>query len=91
MPSEPHERDHSEVQGECRRTRLAESGLARVDACECGLIQIHIGAITLRMEPAALDQFVSTLEQALRAQAKRRFDESAPNVHAFGQRQAGDA
>lgn len=53
----------------CRQTRLAESSVAAVDVCECGVMQLHVGAITLRLAPAALTELHSTLEQALAERA----------------------
>ena len=51
--------------------RLAEGPLAAVDACECGMLQVHLGAITLRMAPCALAELASTLRQALTEHARR--------------------
>jgi hypothetical protein len=45
---------------------LAEGGVAAVDLCECGVVQIHVGAVTLRMAPAALTEFIATLDRAVR-------------------------
>ena len=63
----------------CRRTRLAESSVATVDVCDCGVMHLHLGAVTLRLAPCALDELLSTLEQAARERAalderKQRFD-----------------
>lgn len=53
----------------CRQTRLAESSVAAVDVCECGVMQLHLGAVTLRLAPSALTELHSTLEQALAERA----------------------
>jgi len=53
----------------CRRTRLAESSVATVDVCDCGVMHLHLGAVSLRIAPCALDELLSTLEQAVRERA----------------------
>lgn len=53
----------------CRQTRLAESGVAAVDVCDCGVMQVHVGAVTLRLAPCALTELLSTLEQAVAERA----------------------
>lgn len=52
---------------ECARRRLAEGGVAAVDECECGMFQLHLGALTLRLTPPALAELWDTLGRALRA------------------------
>ena len=54
---------------QCRQTRLAEGGVAAIDLCECGVVQIHVGAVTLRMAPCALGEFIATLERAVAERA----------------------
>lgn len=65
---------HPPLAADCPRVRLAEGPLAAVDACECGMLQLHLGAITLRMAPCALAELESTLRKAL-AEHARRFPE----------------
>ena len=60
--------DHPRRQ-RCRQTRLAESSVAAVDVCDCGILQVHVGAVTLRMAPCALAELLSTLEQAVAERA----------------------
>lgn len=62
---------HRADQPGCPRTRLAEGALAAVDTCECGMLQLHIGALTLRMAPCALSELVGTLTEAVEAHAAR--------------------
>ncbi len=60
----------------CGQTRLAESSVAAVDVCDCGVMQLHVGAVTLRLAPSALGELLSTLEQAVaeRAALEKRKD-----------------
>src|SRR5687767_8194086 len=55
---------------DCPRTRLAQGDLAAVDACGCGMLQLHIGALTLRMASCALEELASTLNDAVVAHAR---------------------
>jgi hypothetical protein len=57
--------------GECTRLRLAESGLAAVDLCSCGTLQVHIGALTLRLDEVALSELTATFGRALTQNALR--------------------
>ena len=58
----PH---HPSVSNDCARERLAVSSVAAVDICGCGVMQVHIGAITLRMVPAAVRELAATLREAV--------------------------
>jgi hypothetical protein len=49
----------------CARTRLAESEVASVDLCECGMMHLHLGPFSLRLTPGALRGLLDTLCQAL--------------------------
>lgn len=57
------------TQTACRRRRLADSSIAAVDVCACGMMQLHLGAITLRMDPAAVSELLATLGRAVAVQA----------------------
>jgi len=52
---------------ECVRTRRAESSIAAVDECECGMFQLHLGALTLRLTPPALAELWDTLGRAMQS------------------------
>jgi hypothetical protein len=56
---------------ECTRIRLAESGVAAVDLCSCGTLQVHIGALTLRLDELALSELTATFGRALTENALR--------------------
>lgn len=53
----------------CHRTRLIDGPLASVDACDCGMMHLNIGAITLRLAPCAVSELLSTLGRAVAVQA----------------------
>jgi hypothetical protein len=48
---------HPPEAADCPRSRLAEGRLAAVDTCECGMLQVHVGALTLRMAPCTRFRF----------------------------------
>lgn len=66
-----HQHQHPPESTDCPRTRLAQGALAAVDACRCGMLHVHIGALTLRMAPCALVELASTLNHAVAAHAHR--------------------
>ena len=49
----------------CRRIRLAESEVASVDLCECGMMHLHLGPLSLRLTPDALQGVLGTLAEAV--------------------------
>jgi hypothetical protein len=77
------EHQHPPESTDCPRTRLAEGALAAVDSCRCGMLQVHIGALTLRMAPSALSDLADTLNQAAAAHT-RRFSQPEGTRVAFG-------
>jgi hypothetical protein len=52
----------------CHRIRLIDGPLASVDACDCGMMHLNIGAITLRLAPCAVSELLSTLGRAVAVQ-----------------------
>ena len=56
----------------CPTIRLAHGDLATVDLCSCGMLRLHLGAITLRLTPEALSSVVETLGEALSTQSALR-------------------
>lgn len=78
---------HPPERTDCPRTRLAESSIAAVDLCACGMMQVHIGALTLRLAPCALSELVSTLGQAIAAHSAQRVSEEWTSLA----RERGDA
>ena len=53
----------------CGRSRLAEGDVAAVDRCDCGMFQLHLAAVTLRLAPEALTSLYATRGRALAASA----------------------
>ncbi len=69
---------HPPESTDCPRTRLAEGKVAAVDTCQCGMLQVHLGAFTLRMAPCALAELARTLNHAVAAHARRFSPPGAP-------------
>lgn len=82
---------HSPGSRDCPRTRLAETEIGSVDVCDCGMWQLHIGAVTLRFAPAAVSELLGLLGQAVAEHSARRLTdaERALSVPFFAKR--GDA
>ena len=55
----------------CARTRLAETEVAAVDLCECGMMHLHLGPFSLRLTPGALQGVLETLAEAMATQERR--------------------
>jgi len=72
--------DHPPLQNDCRHTRLAESSVAAVDVCACGMMQLHIGALTLRMAPCAISELLATLGEAVAQHTAARARSDADGV-----------
>jgi hypothetical protein len=51
----------------CHRTLIAEGEVCRVEQCGCGTLHLTLGALTLRLEPAAIADVARTLARALEA------------------------
>jgi hypothetical protein len=47
------------------RIPLARATGIEVDACDCGTIHLTIGALTLRLDPAAFGRLSATLAEAV--------------------------
>jgi hypothetical protein len=67
MPKKSQQAGNSSLE-ECGRRRLSESSIAAVDECECGMFQLHLGALTLRLTAPALAELWDTLGRALRSE-----------------------
>ena len=50
----------------CERHRLAEYGTFKIDACDCGIVHLTIGCLTLRFEPSAYDELANAIDESLR-------------------------
>lgn len=71
-----HQHQHPHESTDFARTRLALRSLVTVDACRCGTLQVHLGALALRVATCALAELAYTPKQAVAAHA-RRFSEPA--------------
>ncbi|MEW5849113.1 MAG: hypothetical protein AB2A00_09870 [Myxococcota bacterium] len=58
----------------CRRERIAYSRMGSVELCSCGMCHLTVGALTLRMDPAALNQLAATMTHAAAVLERRRQD-----------------
>lgn len=56
---------HSQRSKQCPKKRLAESEVAAVDLCQCGMFQLHLGAVTVRFTRQAFHELQQTLMQAV--------------------------
>ena len=65
----------------CKKTLLSSHDHFKVEKCTCGSIHLHIGAMTLRIEPSALDLLAVTLNEA--AQNNLKMDQQ---IEALGLR-----
>lgn len=84
---------HPPTSSSCRRTRIAESSIAAVDVCACGMMQLHLGALTLRMEPRAVSELAATLHHAVAKHAAGHdaADAARAIAVAFGSNGRGEA
>ena len=64
--------DDGSERSECPRTRLAENGVGAVDVCGCGMWQLHIGALTVRLAPGAVSELLGLLGHAVAEHSARR-------------------
>jgi hypothetical protein len=66
---------------ECARRRLAENSIVAVDVCRCGVMQVHLGSLTLRMSPSAVSDLVVVLERAVQLHSGDAQREPAEHLH----------
>lgn len=59
------------------RQLLAENSLGRIERCQCGMIHLTVGALTLRLTPAMIGQ-LSLLIAGAGATAAFRHRHDAP-------------
>lgn len=78
-------------QRDCPKVRLAEGPVAAVDECSCGMMQLHLGPLTVRLAPEAMEELRATLERALSAQAKRQANHDISNALGLGSPVRGKA
>jgi hypothetical protein len=76
---------------DCPRTRLSENGVGAVEVCRCGMWQLHIGALTLRLAPCAVSELLGLLGQAVAEHSARRFGTASEPSLALLRRERGEA
>lgn len=90
--NEHDQHQHPPELNDCPRTRLVSGSLVAVDACQCGMLQVHIGAFTLRLAPEALSELASALNRALVAHARQvQGAQSTAPALGFLSQERGDA
>jgi len=70
--SSPSEADAADA---CTHQLLARGGSCVVSRCSCGHVHLRLGALSLRLEPEALEHVAATLDRAvdaLRSDSLRR-------------------
>jgi hypothetical protein len=69
----------------CARRRVAESVLGSVDACACGMLHVNVGAFTMRLERAALEELCGMLRAALERRDESHVTEGWTSPRARGE------
>jgi hypothetical protein len=69
-----HRQDPSHASHKAARpaARIAQGAFASVDLCDCGVLLVNIGAVTLRMDASAMSSLVSTLGEAVAEHTARK-------------------
>jgi len=69
----------------CPVTRLAKGEVTSVDVCECGTMQVNLGAFTLRVSPETVAEIATTLNAALvtynRMREEREQEQARERLH----------
>ena len=62
----------------CMRRRLAERGTFNVEVCNCGVIHLTIGCLTLRLDRLAYGELVDAVSESLHTLVA---DDDKPLLH----------
>jgi hypothetical protein len=46
------------------KTILAQGSIATVEACDCGVVHVHVGAVSLRLTRTAFESLTAALVEA---------------------------
>jgi hypothetical protein len=65
-------RRHPPDSSDCQRMRVAQNSVGAVDVCDCGMWQLHLGAVTLRLAPCGLSELIALLGSAVAERAAHR-------------------
>jgi hypothetical protein len=60
----------------CEKTRLAECGAFSVDLCECSVVSLALGFVTMRLEKAAFAELAAAIRAGLDALSR-----AEPTLH----------
>lgn len=60
----------------CRKTRLADCGAFRLELCDCGVVSLTAGFVTIRLERAAFSELACAVRIGLDA-----LSHSQPTLH----------
>ena len=75
-------RPHGPSAADCSRTRVAQNSVGAVDVCDCGMWQLHLGALTLRLAPCGLSELLALLGSAVAQRASQRSTAREPEEKA---------
>jgi hypothetical protein len=53
------------VSGKCARHRIAERGTFSIEVCDCGIVHLTIGCLTLRLDPPAYCELADAIGESL--------------------------
>lgn len=68
----------------CKRETLAAAGPCRVDACSCGRIHLHLGPVSMCLDPGVLQHVAAAAAEADRRMRLARGLADAPVGPALG-------
>jgi hypothetical protein len=49
----------------CERRRLAECGTVKIEMCDCGVVHLIVGCLTLRFDPLAYRELARTISESI--------------------------
>lgn len=49
----------------CERRRLAQGGTVKIEMCDCGVVHLIIGCMTLRFDPLAFRELAKTVNESM--------------------------
>ena len=61
---------------QCKKTRAAECGAFSVDLCDCGVVNLIVGFVTIRLEKPALADLAEAIRVGLDALSR-----AEPTMH----------
>jgi hypothetical protein len=49
----------------CERRKLAVCGSVKIEMCDCGVVHLTIGCLTLRFDPSAYRELANTVSESI--------------------------